>query len=350
MGAATAADAARYGEERGAGMDRREMLVGLVAGAGAALAPSIARGEVATAPPEALVSPGHDSGCFFGADVGPEEGEGGLNVRWIHGSPDSALDSDPPLQVHAFDKDTYILRQNKYLHYEAPFLYLLFGTERALLLDTGAGAPGRTTPLPVGRVVQGVIDQWQAIHDRPSLELVVAHSHSHGDHVAGDDQFTGQRRTRLVPWGEAAVRSFFGFEDWPNRPVSFDLGGRELTILAVPGHLNDHIAVYDPRTRIVLSGDTFYPGHLFVSDRRAYRQSIARLAEFACRQPVRFFLGGHVEMTSAPRLAYRYRTTYQPVEHVLQLQPRHLAELHTVTARMGDALTRRVFDHFILEA
>ena len=33
-----------------------------------------------------------------------------------------------------------ILRQNMAIDYEAPFLYLLFGGDRALLLDTGATA------------------------------------------------------------------------------------------------------------------------------------------------------------------------------------------------------------------
>lgn len=73
----------------------------------------------------------------------------GLDVRWIHGAPDCALSADPPLQVYAYDKDTYILRQSKCTHFEAPFLYLLFGTEKALLIDTGAGG------VPVRSVVQG---------------------------------------------------------------------------------------------------------------------------------------------------------------------------------------------------
>src|SRR5215216_4925628 len=126
-----------------------------------------------------------------------------LDVRWIHGAPDCAFSTDPPLQVYAFDKDTYILRQSKCLHFEAPFLYLLFGTGKALLLDTGAGtSPGRG-PLPVRNVVQGIIDQWQAMHQRPDLELVVAHTHGHDDHVAGDDQFRDQPHTTLVPPGVA---------------------------------------------------------------------------------------------------------------------------------------------------
>ncbi len=270
-----------------------------------------------------------------------------LDVRWIHGSPDCALTTDPPFQVHAFDKDTYILRQSKCTNFEAPFLYLLFGTEKALLLDTGASAHGGE--LPVHAVVQGIIAQWQAIHDRPSLELIVAHSHGHGDHAAGDGQFRGQPHTTVVATGVAEVQRFFGFTRWPERTVSFDLGRRKLTLLALPGHVDDHIGVYDPKTRLLLSGDTFYPGFLYVSDRRAYRQSIARLARFAAGHPVRYFLGAHIEMTGTPRLAYRSGTTYQPVEHVLELLPRHLDELHAAIERMGDGFTRTVFDDFILQ-
>ncbi|MEA2599475.1 MAG: hydroxyacylglutathione hydrolase [Acidobacteriota bacterium] len=270
-----------------------------------------------------------------------------LDVRWIHGSPDCALETDPPLQVHAFDKDTYILRQSKCTSFEAPFLYLLFGTDKALLLDTGDSS--QRGQLPVRTVVQGILDQWQAIHERPSLELVVAHSHGHGDHVAGDDQFRGQPGTTLVEPGLAEVQSFFGFTRWPEERVSFDLGDRELTLLPIPGHLDDHIGIYDPKTQIFLSGDVFYPGFLYVTDGPAYRRSIARLARFAADHPIRYFLGSHIEMTSAKGLAYRSGTTYQPVEHALELFPQQLSTLHVAIEEMGDELARRVFDDFILQ-
>ena len=272
-----------------------------------------------------------------------------LDVHWIHGSPDCGLAADPPLQVHALDKDTYILRQSKCENFEAPFLYLLFGTERALLLDTGAsGAGGR--PLPLLPFVEGIIAQWKALHHPPaSFELVVAHSHGHEDHVAGDGQFADRPQTRVVETGVAAVSSFFGFADWPHGTGRFDLGKRELTLLAVPGHLDDHVAVYDPRTLVLLSGDVFYPGFLFVNDPKAFRQSIARLADFVAGYPVGLLLGSHIEMSRAPRLVYAYGTTYQPFEHVLELFPHHLLELHAAMEAMGDDLTRKVFDDFVLE-
>ncbi len=42
--------------------------------------------------------------------------------------------------MHLFDAHTFILRQSKTVNFEAPFLFLLCGNERALLLDTGATA------------------------------------------------------------------------------------------------------------------------------------------------------------------------------------------------------------------
>ena len=63
-----------------------------------------------------------------------------LHVQWIHGSPSAKHNTDPDIQVYAYDEHTVILRQNKAVNYEAPFLYLLFGNAQAVLIDTGATA------------------------------------------------------------------------------------------------------------------------------------------------------------------------------------------------------------------
>ena len=63
-----------------------------------------------------------------------------LDVQWIHGSLSSKHNTDPDLQTYWYDENTVILRQNKAIDYEAPFLFLLFGQERAVLIDTGATA------------------------------------------------------------------------------------------------------------------------------------------------------------------------------------------------------------------
>jgi hydroxyacylglutathione hydrolase len=54
---------------------------------------------------------------------------GDLDVRWIHGlrGRRGRKGADLTFQVHAYDPHTYVLRQNKAVSSEAPFLYLLFG-------------------------------------------------------------------------------------------------------------------------------------------------------------------------------------------------------------------------------
>jgi glyoxylase-like metal-dependent hydrolase (beta-lactamase superfamily II) len=125
---------------------------------------------------------------------------GNLEVRWIYGAA-----GEPPIEVHRYDPHTVVIRQSKQTSYEAPFLYLLFGNERALLLDTGATQDPAVFPLR--GTVDGLIAGWLAENSRDHYELLVAHTHGHGDHVAGDGQFADRPATTVVPREADAVRS-----------------------------------------------------------------------------------------------------------------------------------------------
>src|SRR6516164_4006073 len=96
--------------------------------------------------------------------------QGDLDVRWIHGSPRGTPDTDPPFQVHRYDPHTYVLRQSKALTAEAPFLYLLFGSERAVLFDTGASKKAAEEN-PLRQAVDELIDGWLAEYPREGYEL-----------------------------------------------------------------------------------------------------------------------------------------------------------------------------------
>src|SRR5262249_27607180 len=152
-----------------------------------------------------------------------------------------------------------------------PFLYLLFGKEKVLMLDTGAGKTD------VADVVQGVIAAWLKRNGRDAMPLVVAHTHAHGDHIAGDPQLKLLLNTPVVALAPAAVQSFFGVNSWPDEIVTFDLGDRTLDIVPIPGHEPSSIAVYDRQTGILFTGDTLYPGRLYVRDAPAFTRSIQRL-------------------------------------------------------------------------
>lgn len=69
-----------------------------------------------------------------------------LDVSWIHGSESAKHNTDPDIQAHLYDEHTVVLRQNMAVHYEAPFLFLLFGNARAVLIDTGATASAEYFP------------------------------------------------------------------------------------------------------------------------------------------------------------------------------------------------------------
>jgi len=276
--------------------------------------------------------------------AGPIEPD--LDVQWAHGVAHKRDDPGPPIQVHQVDEHTYVLRQNKAVHYEAPFLYLLFGNDRAILFDTGATADPQTFPLR--SVVDGVIGAWLDTHPRPGYRLVVAHTHAHGDHIAADAQFADRPDTEVVGPDLPAVEAFFGFADWPNDVVPFDLGGRVLEVLPIPGHQATSIAVFDPWTRFLLTGDTVYPGRLYGRDMPAFVESMDRLAEFALRRPVEHVMGCHVEMSRTPRLDYPLASRYQPDEAALPMTMQQLIAVRDATRLCADTPGVHVFDDFIV--
>ena len=70
-----------------------------------------------------------------------------MDVHWNEGSKDCVKNPQPPLQVHRYNAQTFILRQSLCATYEAPFIYLLIGKTKTLLIDTGAVADAKTMPL-----------------------------------------------------------------------------------------------------------------------------------------------------------------------------------------------------------
>ncbi|WP_392666795.1 MBL fold metallo-hydrolase [Streptomyces sp. LN785] len=280
--------------------------------------------------------------------VGDAPVTGNLDVQWNHGVRRKKGATEPKIQVHAYDEHTYILRQSKTTSYEAPFLYLLFGNDRAVLFDTGATADPEAFPLreTIDRLIAGWLDR----HPRENYELVVAHTHGHGDHVAGDTQFADRPATTIVGREPEAVQAFFGFEQWPTGTVSFDLGGRVLELVAATGHHKSAVAIYDPWTGILLTGDTVIPGRLYVFDFDAFTDTLNRLVEFASERKVTHVLGCHIEMTTEPGRDYPLGATYQPNEHALAMTTAQLVEIRDSAKKIGSRKGAFVHDDFIIHS
>ena len=261
--------------------------------------------------------------------------------RWIDGT----NGAEPATHVQALDTDTYVIRQSVKTNFEAPFLYLIFGRDKVLLIDSGAEG-GRIRP-----TVDQLIADWLVANKRSEIPLIVAHSHSHGDHIAGDAAFRDRPGTTVVGLKPADVATFFGIGKWPGEIGRFDLGGRPLRILPTPGHQAAAIMIYDPRLKILLSGDTLYPGRLyipvnFLGDNRA---SVDRLAAFAARHPIRAALGAHIEMTRTPGRDYGHEAPTHPDEHRLELGAGSIGELRAgLRAKLDVPDAPQVHDDFIL--
>jgi len=267
------------------------------------------------------------------------------NFKWRHGLKDCSEGGEDPIQVFEQNPNTYVLRQSKCTHYEAPFLYLLIGTEKAVLVDTGAIAEAKIFPL-YSRV-SALLKKQAANTSSEVKELLVLHSHRHKDHYQGDVQFEGQARVQVIKPDAAALRNGLGFKDWPNTPVSLSLGERELTIFPIPGHQAESIALYDHQTKWLLTGDSLYPGSIRVRDWDQYKSSIERLSKYARAQPVSAILGGHIEMRADKNKIYRIGSTYQPLELPLALPVNDLHELHAQLSKTGKSQKLR-FDRFII--
>ena len=138
-----------------------------------------------------------------GADARCSAGiaDGDLNVVWMHGSASCNTNQDPEVQVHAYNATTHILRQNTCDTFEAPFAYVLIGSDRALLLDSGD-----TTSTTLRTTVQGLLG---------GKPLLVAHTHAHGDHTRGDVTFAGQPSTTVVAKSISAIQQTFQIATWP---------------------------------------------------------------------------------------------------------------------------------------
>jgi len=174
--------------------------------------------------------------------------------------------------------------------------YLILGSRSALLFDTGLGIGA------IARVVKKLT----------SLPVTVLNSHTHFDHVGGNADFhrllamdTDYTRANARGFphervqGEVApgalcrdLPSGFdpaGYRTRPYSPTRFikdghtvDLGGRRLTVMHVPGHTPDAVALLDAAAGRLFTGDSFYEGTIWLfvpeTDLAAFAASVDRMA------------------------------------------------------------------------
>lgn len=143
--------------------------------------------------------------------------------------------------------------------------FLLAGTERALLLDSGMQTRNAK------EIAEGLT----------ALPVELLNTHADPDHIAGNGEFASfylhpaeasnyyntQKRTgTFVPVEDGQV---------------IDLGGRRLEVILIPGHTPGSIALLDIEARTLYSGDTVQDGTVFLfgvqREPHAYLHSLQKL-------------------------------------------------------------------------
>lgn len=245
---------------------------------------------------------------------------GSMDVHWDEGASDCRNSPRPPLQVHAYNPQTFILRENLCSTFEAPFMYLLIGSSKAMLIDTGDVADPKQMPL-----AETVLHLLQH-SDSGTLPLLVVHSHRHLDHRAGDPQFEHLANVQVVGFDLGSVQNFYGFANRPSGVAEIDLGNRTIDAIPTPGHNETEVSFYDRNTGLFFSGDFMIPGRLMIDDTKADLASAERVAAFVKNRPVSYVLGGHIEKDASGQL-FPWESQYHPHERVLQMTKEDLLAL-----------------------
>jgi hydroxyacylglutathione hydrolase len=255
-----------------------------------------------------------------------------MDVHWNEGSKDCVKNPQPPLQVHRYNAQTFILRESLCATYEAPFIYLLIGKTKALLIDTGAVADAKIMPL-----AQTVISLLSNGGSR--LPLMVVHTHGHLDHRSGDDQFRALPDVEVVPTDLESVKSRLRIADWPDGIGQIDLDDRVIDVIPTPGHYPSHVAYYDRQTGLLFSGDFLLPGRLLIEDTDADLASARRVAKFVEHRPITYVLGAHIELDESGKTFFG--TRYHPNERPLQLTKQEVLALPGIVSGFNGFYAKR---------
>lgn len=290
--------------------------------------------------------------CFLGVTgraqlLGRQVGDlqpGDLPRQWLPAGPRCM--EIQPWQVHEYNPSLLILRQSGCTDYEKPFVYLIFGRDHALLYDTGS-RQGDIVP-----VLERTLHAYMERNHLSQLELHVVHSHGHEDHTWGDKDLQAWKDAKVhvnfVPATVEATKRFYGIGAWPEDTGSVDLGGRVLDAIPIPGHETAGVALYDRQTGVLLTGDSVYPGRLYIADLDAFTKSNERLIRFTEGKPVSHILGCHIEQKRLAFQDYPVGTIYQPEEHGLELPRGVLFEIRDGLERMKGTPQREFFADFTL--
>ena len=234
--------------------------------------------------------------------------------------------------IDQVDENTYII--SEYLHWEETHCYLLIGSDRALLVDTGLG-------------VCNIYEQVRKLTDKP---ITAVATHIHWDHIGGHKYFPDfyAHKAELdwldggFPLPAQAVKNMVAdrcelprdfdinkydiFQGEPSRVLddgdTIDLGGRTIQALHTPGHSPGHLCFWEAERGHLfsVSGDLVYEGTLFANypstEPKSYLTSLEKIAALSAKR----IFPGHHSLDVGPEIVTRMRAAFRTLDAEGKLQ------------------------------
>lgn len=219
--------------------------------------------------------------------------------------------------IDKIDEKTFII--SEYRHWEETHCYLLNGSKRSLLIDTGLG-------------ISDISGEVAKLASKPVTAIA---THIHWDHIGGHSHFPDfyVHREELdwlngkFPLPIETVREMvvdrcdlpdgFRAEDYtlfqgtPTKILTgheiIDIGGREVEVLHTPGHSPGHLCFWEKDTGYLFTGDLVYKDILFAyypsTDPEAYLASLEEVSAL----PVKRVFPAHHSLDIQPEILIRMR-------------------------------------------
>ena len=232
--------------------------------------------------------------------------------------------------IDQVDESTYII--SEYRHWEETHCYLLIGSDRALLIDTGLG-------------ICNICEQVRKLTDKPVTAVA---THIHWDHIGGHKYFPDfyAHKAELdwldggFPLPAQAVKNMVAtrcelpedfdiskYEIFQGKPShvledgdTIDLGGRTIRVLYTPGHSPGHLCFWEAEKGYLFSGDLVYKGTLFANypstDPQSYLDSLEKIAVL----PTKHIFPGHHSLDICPEIVMRMRDAFRDLDAKGKLQ------------------------------
>lgn len=226
--------------------------------------------------------------------------------------------------INEIDKDTYVI--SEYRHWEETHCYLLNGTKRSLLIDTGLG-------------ICNISEVISELTDKPVTAIA---THVHWDHIGGHkyypDFYAHEAELDWLNGGfpqpletikeyvvdrcelptDFQINEYKFFQGKPTKILHggehIDLGGRMVAVIHTPGHAPGHMCFWEANTGYLFTGDLVYKDTLTAwfpsTDPKAYLKSLETVSEL----PAKRVFPAHHSLDIQPELLTRMRKAFRELK------------------------------------